>query len=759
MNNLTPEKSVNTQCGGLEQLQQPAHSVFRPHIFNLPAYDVIVNIDGALRGLRHPRQLSVVADTVGEDLADKVRAGKRPLVRHATLVQAAGLYEYLKPLVISQDKTVIAISGCATVGKSSLAAVLGSLFSESGHSSYVMGTNNYVSLDPLRNEAKRIEIYQSAPNELCAYLGSDRETDFNRLDQIVDRFRCGESFIPVRIMNLHESSVSSEALLADFSGTRLLILEGTWAGYVEGVDRRLFFKGDPGLTLAARAEGGSYITEFHEYVLSLEADRLQQLKAHCEIVVENDGTILKQEEGLGFEPAKPRDLRAFQSVVAIRETTERQPVLPVGVAPDYQTVDSEVAVEKAKQLIRANIHNLGILADSSQQQGRRELVVRDAVITGLAALLIEDKPISEALRVSLETFVTIQDSNGQVPVAMVVGSPDEQQVEYSAALDPSAWLVIGVCNYAALTKDEKKFARKMREPMQKALALMRLFDTERNQLLSVGPGADWAARYHLTGNVLTPNLLRLWALQAYAGLDFLDSSERQEAISAARRIRTAIEVNFWPDKANLGRPEVVYPLLYKSYLDAKGEPSFFRAALSLVRGYSEQFDYFGCALATLLKLGSEKQRQTQIDYALELIKRNNLGIAGSFTPPVFPGQPEYVMLENIAAGVSKTGAALSNKPFTGFNGGLWPMTSGWWTLVLAENGRTTQAQDLLEHLNHFNCNSPSANSWGFPEHGNALNGQPGAKFHKSWSAAASLLGSAALSKDKEKKRLLFNNPD
>ena len=380
--------------------------------------------------------------------------------------------------------------------------------------------------------------------------------------------------------------------------------------------------------------------------------------------------------------------------------------------------------QTATELLLSATTEHGILASTIDRANYRRIWARDGIVCGLAGLLTDESALADGLRATLSTLADAQGPDGQIPSNV---SPNRASVSFgglAGRVDPSAWFVIGCCAYSEHT-GKRGFAERHRASMERALQVLTTWEFNRRGLVYVPQGGDWADEYVLHGYVLYVQLVRLWALRAFAA-----TFDLPEMSTRANSLTELICQTFWPSPAE--DPEAMYhPQAHRKFLEEEGEASFFLASLA-PGGYSIRFDAWSNALAVLLELPTRGQQETVIAYGQKIASELPFGLLPAFWPPIRSGESGWDDL---------TGAwrdRFSNTPGHYHNGGLWPVVNGWWGAALARSGRKDQASRLLRSLRIVNQQGD------FPEYLDATEGAPHGTCPCTWSAAGEILLEAAL---------------
>ena len=380
-------------------------------------------------------------------------------------------------------------------------------------------------------------------------------------------------------------------------------------------------------------------------------------------------------------------------------------------------------------LLRAVATPHGFLASPTDVTNYRRVWARDGVVCGLAGLAAGDGALIEALRATLETLAAHQGPRGQIPSNVAV-APDGTVTDVSyggvcGRVDTIPWFVIGITQYVRHTGDAP-FATRMIPAMRRGLDLLAAWEFNDRGLVYVPQGGDWADEFILHGYVLYDQLLRLWALRAFAEVTGEDNVHGQ-----AEALTEQLRTNFWPTPD--ADPSAAYhPHAYRRYVEAHGAASHGLAALT-PGGYVTLFDAWSNALAVLLGVPTAAQIDSLVREASGIRAARPHGLIPAFWPPVTSEDPAWADLR------SNYRDRFNNSPYAYHNGGLWPMINGWWGCALASGERHEAAANLLEQIYVANRGGTEGADWTFPEYLHAETGQPGGTPRLAWSAAGAVL--------------------
>ncbi len=361
-----------------------------------------------------------------------------------------------------------------------------------------------------------------------------------------------------------------------------------------------------------------------------------------------------------------------------------------------------VLLDDARSLLHSLTGPQGIRASSTSSANYGAVFTRDAVMAGIAGLLLDDSTISAGLTRTLERLRGFQGREGQVASNYEIrdaGAPGVSFGSLVPRLDAPLWYLIGIgvgARTGAL--DPADF----RASVAAVVSLLDALEYNGRHLLYVPVGGDWADEYIYEGYVLHDQALRAWALHL-VGATYGEPVWRVKA----SQIERTIEQHFWtPEAITRG-----YPL----------------AAYTPARRF-EMFDLAtSCLLAlsgTSLDIGSV----TLTWMAERFLRRDALPPA--FHPVIDEGHPDWPALQRYHL------HGFRNRPHEYHNGGVWPIWLGWLALALARHGRSADLQRLRDTVAAALAASPG---YAFEEYLHGATGRPGGMPHMAYSATGLLL--------------------
>ncbi len=397
--------------------------------------------------------------------------------------------------------------------------------------------------------------------------------------------------------------------------------------------------------------------------------------------------------------------------------------------------------ERALELLRAVVTPRGFLATTEPTANYRRVWTRAGVISGLAGWLSGDEILIEALGDTVRALASHQGAHGEIPSNLGLDDDgDVDSVSYGGTVgrvDCVPWFVIGACAYCQAT-GSSRLAEELEPRIERALELLRVWEFNRGDLVYVPLSGTWADEWPQHGYLLYVQLLRLWALGAWARVTGDDEAARACSGLAAR-----LRINYWPEAEEVDSALVHSPRLYERRLEEEPAPRFFAGGFN-PSGYETRFDAWSNALAVLLELANRERRQRIFDHGRELSAVGPTGLVPCFWPPIGEDDPEWRALRSTAV------HGFKNEPGGYHNGGAWPVVNGWWGMALVVAEREKEARALLERIDAVNRGPEGA--WDFPEYVNSLSGRPGGTRRMAWSAAGRVLLDRALAGERPRFR-------
>ena len=417
----------------------------------------------------------------------------------------------------------------------------------------------------------------------------------------------------------------------------------------------------------------------------------------------------------------------------------------------------EEARRRAEELLRQNSRDIGLL---SARRAYQQVNGRDAMISGLGLLLLDDPAMGVVHRHSLETLASGQSRLGNIPFG--VGYPDVPDESFIATggvftrsrnpedrskpvvdtihagcVDNSLWYILGHYAYQQRVGDVE-FLRRHWAGIQRAYLWLQYQDVNECGLLEVHEAMDWADLFANRYNVLYDNAL--W-YAAHRAMGYLAEAMGEDAgpyRANAEDCRFKLNLLLWvgPEvHRDLGwvrehRTEWLYPVkLTDTELVAR---PYYLPYMGF-RDYAERFDTLGNLLAILLGLAGPEQTDRILDYAYGVGLDRPYPIQVLY-PVIREDEKDwrrYYWVRNL------------NQPHHYHNGGIWPFVGGLYVATLVKAGRRAEAERQLERLALLNSLGQKE-PWEFNEWFHGVSGRPMGFAGQSWSAGMYIYGYEAV---------------
>ena len=208
--------------------------------------------------------------------------------------------------------------------------------------------------------------------------------------------------------------------------------------------------------------------------------------------------------------------------------------------------------EKAQEVLRMNVTDRGFSAcsmryDEDPQSNYASVWARDAAMTLMWSLPLQNAELTECGRRSLETLLNAQSRDGHLPnyVDIATGKPVFGGIGNIAGIDGAMWVIIAFWNYVRVTGDHE-FAVKYLDRLQQTMDWLRAHDSNNCGLLEVPEASDWTDLFPRSYNVLYDEVLWYRANVDFIELLQIDHRPVDRHVNRAARIRQLINDQFWP---------------------------------------------------------------------------------------------------------------------------------------------------------------------------------------------------------------------
>ena len=408
----------------------------------------------------------------------------------------------------------------------------------------------------------------------------------------------------------------------------------------------------------------------------------------------------------------------------------------------------EEARRRAEEVLLANAREIGLL---SARRAYQQVNGRDAMISGLGLMLMEDPEARSTHRRSMETLASGQSRLGNIPFG--VGFPDVPDESFVATggtfarskggrdrhrpvvdtihagcVDNCLWYILGHYVYQ-MAPGDLDFLRRFWPSLRRAYRWLQYQDVNECGLLEVHEAMDWADLFANRYNVLYDNVLWCGAHRAMGHLARALGDAADPYFQEAESCRFKLNLLLWvgPEVTRdlrwveENRTEWLYPLK-RTETELVLRPHYLPYVA--FRDYAERFDVLGNLLAIVLGVASPEQAGRILDYAHQVGLDEPYPIRVLY-PVVQPGEKDwrhYYWVRNL------------NQPHHYHNGGIWPFVGGFYVAALVGAGRHSEAERQLRRLAALN-RLGKREPWEFNEWCHGVSGRPMGFEGQSWSAA------------------------
>lgn len=341
-------------------------------------------------------------------------------------------------------------------------------------------------------------------------------------------------------------------------------------------------------------------------------------------------------------------------------------------------------VEKAQNVLHRACMPQGIYAAMDATENYRRVWARDAMIAGIAGVMMQDVVVMQGLRNSVITLGKAQGSVGQIPSNVSIDEKGEiagaSFGTLAPRLDSVCWWIIGsaVCqSFQPIDAIEDK--------VEKAISLLTVWEYNDKGLIYVPMGGNWADEYVTQGYTLYDQLLRARAL-SLAGAAW----GRKEWETKAKQIYQVIQDNYWGEmEATTADSHLYHPEIFQQ--KTHNARPYWLCSMSPA-GYDYRFDLFGNALALTAPIGSAMQAEKVLHFVASQASHTTSHLMPTFFPIIHEKHEEWQSLQKHFL------YRFKNMPGKFHNGGIWPMTMGWWGIAAGKWGKKEWVNDILNHL-------------------------------------------------------------
>ncbi len=317
----------------------------------------------------------------------------------------------------------------------------------------------------------------------------------------------------------------------------------------------------------------------------------------------------------------------------------------------------------------------GLLASTIAADNYKRVWARDAMVCGLAGIVLDDPIILEGLKNSLLTLAKYQHQQGIIPSNVDPNTGDTSFGSLVGRIDANTWFLVGACLYYKHTQDLDTW-QTLLPVIKKNRAYLNTLEFNAKGWLYTPLSGNWADEYPIHGYTLYDNALRLW------GERLLDELLNTQTHTNEARFLA----NFWPDKEVKDQ----YKYHEAGFKAALKEESKHYTAFILPGYYDQRFDAAANGLA-LLQWPLDSNKKLAIQSYLTLLKED---LGAKLIPAFWPiisteSEDWYLLARNYSY-------AFKNRPGAFHNGGIWPVWMGLFAMGLSAQDMQQEAQEITK---------------------------------------------------------------
>ena len=317
-------------------------------------------------------------------------------------------------------------------------------------------------------------------------------------------------------------------------------------------------------------------------------------------------------------------------------------------------------LEKSKNLLREACTPWGIKASLITRENYGAIFTRDAVMAGIAGILLEDEVVINGLKNTLINLKKLQGHQGQIPSNFIVEHKEIVKVSYgtlSPKIDACTWYLIGV---GLMIKEDHIEKEIYQQSVEKTINLLEGIEFNGKNLMYIPKGGNWADEYIYEGYILYDQVLRCW------GLALLGSVYGRPK---------------WYEKA-----KAINETIMQSY---QGEDSKYYHSSFYPGGVFSKFDLAAHSIAGIVF----KKNNDFFNRSLDWISNTFLGkkkLPPAFYPEINVTDPEWDALRNYFL------FRFKNSPHHFHNGGIWWIWLGWLSITFSLWDKEKPLEQLIK---------------------------------------------------------------
>ena len=195
----------------------------------------------------------------------------------------------------NQGRAILSLYGGSGAGKTWISKELAEYLEAEGFHVFILAGDHYPHRVPRQNDTERRRVYECDGRKgLEKYLGTDKEIDYDAVNQVITSFREKKSQINIRYIDSEKEKIYEKN--EDFSEIDILLLEWTHGNNerLKKIDIPIYLRSTPEETLRYRMErnrDADIDSPFTALVLKIEQELLERQAPRAKIIMNLSGKL------------------------------------------------------------------------------------------------------------------------------------------------------------------------------------------------------------------------------------------------------------------------------------------------------------------------------------------------------------------------------------------------------------------------------------------------------------------------------------
>lgn len=195
----------------------------------------------------------------------------------------------------NQGRAILSLYGGSGAGKTWISKELAEYLEAEGFHVFILAGDHYPHRVPRQNDTERRRVYECDGRKgLEKYLGTDKEIDYDAVNQVITSFREKKSQITIRYIDSEKEKIYEKN--EDFSEIDILLLEWTHGNNerLKKIDIPIYLRSTPEETLRYRMErnrDADIDSPFTALVLKIEQELLERQAPRAKIIMNLSGKL------------------------------------------------------------------------------------------------------------------------------------------------------------------------------------------------------------------------------------------------------------------------------------------------------------------------------------------------------------------------------------------------------------------------------------------------------------------------------------